>query len=258
MPSPFPGMDPWLEGHRWIGFHNQLVPEIGRQLTPQITPRYYAETTERILYADPGDIAISAPMYPDVAVHEAATDTKLESSASAIAAPVELRTLMQEEIPHYAVEIRDVEQRRLVTSIEVFSPANKPGREDHKYLRKRQRLLASTAHILEIDLHRAGRRVPMIDDLPAADYFVFLSRAEKRPIIQVWPIDLHDPLPKVSVPLLPGDEDAILDLQAAFTTVYDSLAYRNSLNYSAPPPVPLDEEDAAWTEECLRKAGLWN
>ena len=39
MPSPFPGMDPYLEGARWMGVHGQLIAEIARQLAPLLRPR---------------------------------------------------------------------------------------------------------------------------------------------------------------------------------------------------------------------------
>jgi Protein of unknown function (DUF4058) len=40
MPSPFPGMDPYLEGSLWTTFHFSLAAEIVRQLSPKVPPRY--------------------------------------------------------------------------------------------------------------------------------------------------------------------------------------------------------------------------
>lgn len=94
-----------------------------------------------------------------------------------------------------------------------------------EYIKKRRRLLLSATHLLEIDLLRRGTRVPMQKKLPAGQYFVFLSRAKERPITLVWPITLQQPLPTVPIPLLPGDADVLLDLQAAFTATYDLLGY---------------------------------
>jgi hypothetical protein len=56
------------------------------------------------------------------------------------------------------------------------------------YRRKRQALLASTAHLLEIDLLRTGERPSLAEPLPEALYFIILSRAERRPIAEVWPL----------------------------------------------------------------------
>jgi hypothetical protein len=128
--------------------------------------------------------------------------------------------------------VGDVLERRLVTCIEVLSPTNKrgPGREE--YEGKRFQVLSSSAHLLEIDLLRAGLRFPTSEPLPAFPYFVFLSRAEKRKDVEIWPIALESPLPEVAVPLLPGDADAILDLQRALTTVYDILGYDELIDYN--------------------------
>lgn len=119
-------------------------------------------------------------------------------------------------MPHFTVEIRDRANRQLVTAIEVLSPTNKRSEGYAEYLAKRRRLMVSSVHLLEIDLLRLGQRVPMRQPLPSAPYFVFLSRAPDRPIIEVWPVSLAEPLPVVPVPLLPGDADVPLDLQQAF------------------------------------------
>lgn len=42
MPSPFPGMDPYLEGYLWPDVHNALASKIRQLLTPLLRPRYTA------------------------------------------------------------------------------------------------------------------------------------------------------------------------------------------------------------------------
>jgi hypothetical protein len=154
------------------------------------------------------------------------------------------------------VDIRDVAQRRLVTAIEFLSPTNKRGLGRRQYLVKRRRLLLSSAHLMEIDLLRRGRRVPMRQPLPSAPYFVLLSRAERRPLTEVWPITLDQPLPTVPVPLRESDPDVPLDLQLALTNVYDLCSLDLAVNYAGPPDVRLPPEAATWAEERLRAAGL--
>jgi Protein of unknown function (DUF4058) len=221
MPSPFPGMDPYLEGALWTTVHFSLSAETVRQLAPQLRPCYLVLPAERFVMETPESVAV-------------------------IPTP----------IPHVTIEIRDTANRQLVTAIEVLSPTNRRGDGRQEYLAKRRRILLSTAHLLEIDLLRQGQRVPMQKPLPSTPYFIFLSRAEKRPLTEIWPISLKEPLPVVPIPLLPGDADVALDVQQVFTTTYDLLGYDLALDYTQSPELPLPQEDMAWAEVLLRVAGL--
>jgi uncharacterized protein DUF4058 len=60
----------------------------------------------------------------------------------------------------------------------------------------------------------------------------------------------------VPIPLLPDDADVALDVQQVFTTTYDLLGYDLALDYTQPPELPLPQEDAAWAEALLHRAGL--
>lgn len=234
-----------------MSVHTQLTVEIARQLMPRLRPRYLALTTERFVMEEPESVAITtAAIYPDVAVTR--TGRALPGGGVAIAEPpYRLTTPMAVPIPHVTVEIRDTASRQLVTAIEVLSPTNKRGEGRQEYLAKRQRILLRGAHLMEIDLLREGRRLPTLEPLPEMDYCVFLSRTEQRPAVEVWPIRLRSPLPQVPVPLLPGDEDVMLDLQAALTNVYDLAGYDLAADYGGPPEIPLNPEDAAWAVELL-------
>lgn len=257
MPSPFPGMDPFLEGALWTTVHFSLSAEIVRQLAPVLRPRYLVFPAERFVMATPESVAVSSvDMYPDVGVAEARPVSTSARGTTIAPAPIELATVIPTPIPHVTIEIRDTAHRRLVTAIEILSPTNKRGDGRQEYLAKRRRTLLSTAHLLEMDLLRQGRRVPMQKPLPVAHYFIFLSRAEKRPITEIWPISLRDPLPVVPIPLLPGDADVALDVQHVFTATYDLLGYDLAVDYARPPEVALTREDAAWAETLLRTAGV--
>lgn len=91
----------------------------------------------------------------------------------------------------------------------------------------------------------------MREELPDSPYFVFLSRRQRRPITNIWEVGLDQPLPAVPVPLLPEDKDVALDLQQAFTTVYDSIGYDLLLDYTRPADVPLKGKAAKWAAELL-------
>jgi hypothetical protein len=251
MPLPFPGMDPCLEGSLWMSVHAQLTAEIARQLAPKLRPKYLALATERLVLEEVNGVHVAArEMYPDVKVVDTGKSLRREADV-ATAAPLRLATVVPSRVPHVTIEIRGTSSRHLVTAIEEQSPTNKRGSGREEYLTKRRRVLLSTAHLIEIDLLRHGQRVPMQHALPDAPNFAILSRAEERPITDVWPIQLEDRLPVVPVPLLPGDADVALDLQQALTNVYDLLGYDVAIDYSRPPEQPLSPSQAVWAAEWL-------
>jgi hypothetical protein len=256
MANPFPGMDPYLEGDLWPSVHADVTGEIVRQLSPQIRPKYVAITTRRIVMAPPDEIEIrSAHRLPDVGVMTTGVPQAPSGRGASTAAPLVLDMPQPEPIPLRSIEIRDTEHNRLVTAIEVLSPTNKRGEGMAEYAAKRSQVLRSQAHLLEIDLLRVGARFPLNGPLPSVSYFVFLSRANGRPRVEVWPIPMEQPLPEVPVPLLEGDPDVRLDLQAALRTVYDIVGYDLLIDYSRPPATPFTPEQVTWAEEILRTAG---
>lgn len=224
MPSPFPGMDPYLEGELWSNFHTQFAVEIARQLNPLLAPRYVAVTENYQNVVGPEEIAFAEAdvLTPDVSVSQVSTRPRPTSTGtSLLPPPLRLETVISIPVRHVWIKILDMRHRTLVTPVEFLSPTNKKGKGRVLYLRKRRRLLLSSTHLLEIDLQRRGKRVPMADPLPSASYFLFLNRAGKRPETEVWPIELDQPLPRVPVPLLAGDDDVELDVQEAFRATYD-------------------------------------
>lgn len=256
MPSPFPGMDPFVEGRAWSPIHFQLNAEIARQLNPQLVPKYIALPAERHVMEEEDSVAIATNRFePDVSVSRfRETETQPRTSAI-LEPPMQLEAEFAAMVRQVTIEIRDIAQRTLVTAIEVLSLTNKIGGRD-EYLTKRRRLLAAGVHLLEIDWLRAGRRMPMRQPLPDCPYFVMLYRSDKLPVADVWPIALDQTLPVVPVPLQPGDADVSLDLQAAFTSVYDQLAYGYAMDYSQSPDVELTPPQSAWVENRLRALGL--
>lgn len=257
MPSPFPGMDPYLEGSTWMNFHGQFCAEIARQLGPKLRPRYLARLTERFFTEIAVEPGASRPLSsPDVGVVESRGESSRSGAVVVAEAPVRIRTVVPEQVLHFSIEIRDRLERRLVTAIEALSPTNKRGVGREEFLEKRRRVLSSTAHLVEIDLLRKGRRIPMEQEPPPAPYYVYVGRHELRPETDVWPIAIDQPLPTIPIPLLPGDEDVTLDLQSALTSVYDLCDYSLEIDYTRPPEIPMEPDQAVWVDQHLRASGL--
>jgi hypothetical protein len=181
-----------------------------------------------------------------------------DTATVAVAEPVDVVTLIEEEIREARVEVIDASLRQVVTVIEVVSPTNKvPGsRGQASYRRKRAEVLASDSHWVEIDLLREGQRLVAAELLPYGDYFVHVSRVEHRPSGKVWPIHLPQALPEIPIPLRAGDPDAKLDLQRVLTAVYDRSSYDLTIAYGSEPVPALSHEYASWADRLLTSKGL--
>ncbi len=254
MPSPFPGMDPYLEHpHFHADLHQNLAVKIANQLGPRLRPNYVARLLPRDVLDRPGEEELRV-MFPDVAVRRIPSAPQLPLAGGGVAvaiapAPMKAVNIMRVPFRQVTVEIRSVASGLLVAAIEILSPVNKRAESDGQeaYLRKRDGLLGASVHLLEIDLLRRGDRLPVEPPIPeSADYAVVLSRADARLNAEIWPIALSDPLPVVPVPLLPPDPDVPLDLNAAIQSIYDRAGYDLDLDYSVPPWPPLTREQSAW------------
>lgn len=262
MPSPFPGMDPYLEAPElWEDAHANLATELRAQLQPQLIPRYVAVLTPYVTYEDIA-IGMTSAVKPDVAVLVRQDPTGATSLAPATPAPlIGISTIADPEVPAKSqrIEVRAVGTEELVTVIEILSPANKrAGTESFEaYQRKRRDLLRSPAHLLELDLLRRGVRWPLDTDLPPSPYFVFLSRASERPAVAIWPLAFREALPRVPVPLREPDPDVSVDLGAALARVYELGAYALRIDYRrAPPPPALPADEDMWLAGRLQAMGL--
>jgi Protein of unknown function (DUF4058) len=253
VPSPFPGMDPYIETPGlWSDFHSNLASEIQAQLNRRIQPRYFARLTPYVTY-EVVEIGQIYGIRPDVGVWHLQPGPDEPQAGVATIAPAPVESLVALEIPLrlHRIEIQTTAAHQLVTVIEILSPVNKrPSHEAYlAYQRKRRDILRSTVHLLEIDLLRGGERPPLQRPVPPAAYYVVLSRADRRPRVAVWPIQLMNHLPVLPVPLLESDPDVPLDLAAAVASVYERGAYAQQIDYQQPPPPPaLTSAEANWLE----------
>ncbi len=249
MPSPFPGMDPYLEAPEvWPDFHSRFINGISEKIVPLVRPRYSVRIEERVYlgFVPTDELEL---IRPDITITKRAQDLPRSSSATTVAAvPVPVAMVMPEEVREVYLVVQSLELDRVVTVIELLSPSNKrsgsPGRM--AYLEKRGAVLKSPAHLVEIDLLRGGQRMPMRGPLPPADYYVILSRREKRPQCDVYPCSLRATLPEVPVPLAGGDPDIPLNLQSVLSTVYDRAGYDYSLNYTRGLEPSFGPNDQEW------------
>ena len=249
MPCPFPGMDPYLEmPPYWSDFAPTLLGAIRNVLLTQLLPKYDVRI-EEYLFVERDDVRLHR-VQPDVTISTSGTDFMERQAAVAVADA----TIVELEYPRFEPH----RQRRLVlihqstgqvvTVMELLSPVNKsPGEPGiDAYLEKRAELLASPCHLVELDLLRGGRRLPMLGSLPAGDYYAYVGRVSQRPRCEViaWP--LRAALPTIPIPLLPEDPEATLDLAAAFRAAYEPSLYDRRLPYDGPLVPPLPPADEAW------------
>lgn len=249
MPSPFPGMDPYIESWIWGSFHGSLCQAIHDQLNTHLPKRFIASTdlyvwridnTDRLLLGEP-DVFV-ADKFPSPA----------GTSVATIAAPV--TTILPGVVRKQRyVKIVDPEARRVVAVIEILSPSNKTvGEDGQAYRLKREEYIAGGISLIEIDLLRSGQRPPLGDPAPpVSDYYVLVHRGWESNRLGIWPISVRDPLPPIPIPLDEDVPDDVLDLRSCLDRVYESGRYAEQLNYTKPPRPPLREPDATWARELL-------
>lgn len=251
MPSPFPGMDPFIESQRWRGFHSRIIGIIAEFLDPLVDPRYVVDIDDAIYVANDSGERVSKYYGPDLSILQ--QDGWMENADGNVAVLSEplLMTLPESEpIEEHFVVLRKGDDDDAVTVIELLSPTNKDGRGREQYLAKREEFIRSDVNIVEIDLLRGGKRLPTVEQLPPDDYFAFVSRADRRPNVEVYHWRLADVLPSIRIPLAEGDPDVVLDLQAVFNVTYER-GYTRSLRYDRPILPKLTDEQAEWVEAQL-------
>lgn len=276
MPSPFPGMDPWLEDPSvWPDVHASLLVAIRNALGPRLRPRYYVRVEARLYEAEIAAVdafgmadfaALSSRELPDAAAAPRGNVGGVATASAgraAGAAVVEVEILLTAPVRERYLEVRAAETRDVITVIELLWPANKRGGEGRRqYLEKRSRVMRSLTNLVELDLLRAGQPVPVWHGgapLPVealGTYRIVISRGYERPRARLLPFSLRDTIPPVPIPLRPNDDEPALDLRQALSAVYDQGSYDLALNYRREPVPPLVRDDAGWADALLREKGL--
>ncbi len=242
-------MDPWLE-HPALrpDVHNRLVAAIGDDLSPRVAPRYYVALERRTYHLEPDDLVFVGR--PDLAVIRGRGGEAPAAAASSAAAVLEVSVPGVDEVEECYLEVRDVESGTLVTLLELLSPGNKlhrQGRED--YLVKREEVFSTRTNLVEIDLLRDGRPMPVEGALRPADYRILVRRGHEGRRARLYVFSVRDPIPSVGIPLLPGDAEPQLRVGDVLHGVYARARFDLRLDYSKDPVPPLDEADRAWARE---------
>ncbi|MBI3267599.1 MAG: DUF4058 family protein [Planctomycetes bacterium] len=260
MKPPFPGMDPYLERPSlWADVHNTLIAAVRAVLTALLPPRYYVAIEERIYLAERdesvgvgiSDIAVAGR--PETGHRDAETGrSPMGEQVVAVEVPV------PDQIRETYLEVRGTEGDRALTVIEILSPWNKkPGPGRRLYLKKRRNVLGTETHLVEIDLLRAGQRMPICGTPPTSPYRLLVSRGDRRPHATLYPFGLRDSIPDVPVPLAAGDVEPVVRLGEVLHAQYEGARYYLRIDYRGEAAAPLlPEADRAWVETRLRAAGL--
>ncbi len=251
MKTPFPGMDPYLEHHAlWPSVHTRLMVWLAHQLRPLIRPRYVASVEDRVFIEGPEHQRV-----PDIWIQRTRAGGPMRTAATGIASPIVLDVEELQIREHYVDILDTYRDLKVVTTIEVISPANKssgPGR--NAYETKQAATLASDVHLVEIDLLRRGRHVLAVPEWHAQalrpyEYLICVNRAPRRTRFEMFPCRLRERLPCVPIPLADKDADVPLDLQVGFEQVYEDGDYALRVRYEEPCVPSLPVADQQWATE---------
>lgn len=258
MPSPFSGMNPYLESPElWSDLHHRMITAIADFLAPQLQPKYIVAIEQQI-YEVIGENPLLVGI-PDVMVHPT-NATNLTTNVAVLSAPAQPITVtvpIPETIRQGYLEVRKVGTNQVVTSIEILSPVNKrPGKGRETYEAKRQNVLTSSTHLVEIDLLRQWEQMPILENNLQSDYRILVSSKERRPLADLYAFNLPDLIPAFPLPLLAGDVEPIVDLKALLDLVYDRAVYSLQINYNSQPIPALTEVEETWADALLKDQDL--
>ena len=268
MPSPFPGMDPWLESRGMFpGFHNRFIANLSAAMNAVLPPPYFTDIGTRVVIeSDAPDRLVE----PDVDVLRPADSNGSRHPAGnggvavAVAAEPVIVHVPRSESTEWTIDVRTGDgDDQLITTIEMLSRSNKrtgAGREE--YLKKQKEMVDRRVHVVELDFLRAGQHTTAVQEAALRrtagpfDYHVSVWRADRPEDFEVYPILVARPLPPIAVPLTAGTPSLTIALKPVFDRTYDEASYPRRVKYDQPPDPPLTAEQAAWAAGVLREKGI--
>jgi hypothetical protein len=251
-------MDPFLEDPAiWPDVHNSLIAGIRDRLSPVLRPHYVVRLEERTYLSEPEGLVFLGR--PDLAVHiGATTDDSGPSGGHPLSrAPGGVLTVEVPAPDHLRetyIEVR-TQGGEVITVLEVLSPTNKSGEGRRIYEGKRLAVLATRTNLVEIDLLRGGDPMTVFGADHRSDYRILVSRADRRPLAELRPFSVRDPIPRFPLPLRAGDAEPEVDIGDILASLYDRAAYDLSIDYARSPVPEIAERDRGFADDLLRRTG---
>jgi hypothetical protein len=260
MPSPFPGMDPWLEDEETFpNLHASLITYLQEAINTSLPPGYVA-TTKTIVWVDD-----ELRRDPDVSVFGRDRDSNGQTistmTLTGLVTIGQARASDPWEEPY--LEILSAKGKRLVTAIEVLSLSNKKAGDKGRkmYQEKQGELRLAGINLVEIDLLRGGTHTTVVSRerlqqvIGLFDYHISVMVGHSL-TYHAAAIRLTDQLPIIGIPLDPDIPEVTVDLQPLLNRCYDGGRYTELVNYRHPCDPPLTPEQQTWAEGILRAKGL--
>jgi len=254
MGSPFPGVDPFLEGQGvWADFHHTFITT-WRELVMRKVPTNYIARVEEHVYLDRSRGDEPGERVPDIVVEQSGPVGQPRfSGGAATAEPAILQNIMHDPIREGYIEVQRRSDDSVVAVLELLSPTNKSGSGRGEYLVKRDALLKKPVHLVEVDLLLKGPRLPLQQRLPEAHYYAFVSRGDRRPDCEVFHWTIRERLKTIPIPLEPPDPDLIIDLQEVFDLTFSRGPFDALVRYDEPVGLSLSESIRDWVQERLKQ-----
>ena len=264
-------MDPYLE-RRWGDFHATFVTYLRDAVNPGLPGGLRARVEERVL-VEGGDVDSEGVRgyRPDVHVFEREPSygftpgtegggvATLEPPTAAVDEPVVLLDGAGEGLTQRSLVIVDAATGgRVVSAIELLSPTNKrSGAGQAEYLDKQEEYLQAGVNLLELDLLLGGSPTTLaarrgVPEEHRSLYHASLLNFRLRSRLELYPIRLDGPLPRIALPLRAGDAAVAVDLQGVMETTYERGYYEEDTRYDeALDALPPGER--AWAAERIER-----
>jgi hypothetical protein len=245
----------------WESFHARHISDIVTTIDKLLPPNYYATTEKSLQISEIGlDAIFQRRTRPDVSLYQ--TSPTQQPSPSVEVAPTlslpleEIYTDEDDYLPSAVIyEVQDGKiPGKLVTRLEVLSPANKPFNDGYRqYLTKRVETLRSGIRLVEIDyVHEHLSPIAYLpryrdQEANATPYMITVSDptpVEGSPKLDVYAFGIEDTVPKAVVPLL-GSDHILVDFNAVYQMTFSSLRLFSMLVDYEQLPVNVDRYSPA-------------